>query len=1025
MVSTNCINYFIISLLIGIVYSEDKVPETWTAVLGDICQLPNFPKATADPKRYLECVKQKLSQDRSDIGTWQLRECLEGFEFVASARACKSISTIRRSQSLCNTPNAHKYEYCNDNNNRLYTITETIQAPRKCTCPNGQNNCVCPQPEILTPILATKRMKRESSINGGNSYKITINLPACPCNTEQASCACIDQGLNKVQVFKDTCCQEASQQTTQSSVQACLCNENIPSSTVTQTPFVYTTTPYVQTTSTISNKYYDNTNCQVTTTGELYCPGENQYTYSEPQSCPLVVSGVGNAKYQGICSWMTDPLAVDPESRTHFLQCQPAPKNLYCGRWQRMPCAPATVFDVTVQVCVWETAISGTGTEVGEIPLPQATSTSRPSYINPTITPSYTTSYPSSIYYTTTQATQQYNQCNCNGGIPIGTCNQNYQCPGQSLCQIGVNVETKQNCKFNVILTSIIIFISIYILIVGFFHRSLIHPLNNIETTTESIINENEISEDIQESTIQTIISLFFLWFISLIASKIFRSIYLPALIGCLIVGILFRNMESLKDFLSIDIFWAETIRYAAFVIILIRCGIGLDSISLRSHWLLCGTIGIFSVCIEVIAIVLAAYFIFHIPFALSILLGFTVAAVSPAVTVPAMIDLQEKGRGTENGVPTIVLVSSSIDNLFCITAINLAISIIFHSLSYTLMRAPVEIAVGALVGIILGLILRHLPKSDSSVVHFTRTVLLTTVSFALVYGCKAIYCEIAGPLAVLLMSIVVSMRWKADNNDMTRIEENAYAHVWRLIFEPLLFALIGYNFVISDLNWDIILIGLAVIVIGLVARIIVVFFITIFSHLNLSEKCFTAFCFMPKATVQAALAPIIYQFLLIDFDWNTHAAFFISTCVIAIIITAPLGQIIIRLFGYLLLSKFKLEPYSGKAPSKAYEPHHFMNEINAGLGDNMETVQNEVLNALNGTKHVMPSSVYSAIKPSLPNNVDYHHHKPYIPPSTTFPEINSSSYQEFRERRLAELRNKNEIIRSEYVTESTKQTKF
>lgn len=42
------------------------------------------------------------------------------------------------------------------------------------------------------------------------------------------------------------------------------------------------------------------------------------------------------------------------------------------------------------------------------------------------------------------------------------------------------------------------------------------------------------------------------------------------------------------------------------------------------------------------------------------------------------MIDLQEKGRGTENGVPTIVLVSSSIDNLFCITAINLLVSIIF-----------------------------------------------------------------------------------------------------------------------------------------------------------------------------------------------------------------------------------------------------------------------------------------------------------------------------------------------------------
>lgn len=47
---------------------------------------------------------------------------------------------------------------------------------------------------------------------------------------------------------------------------------------------------------------------------------------------------------------MVDPLAVDPQSKTHYLQCQPAPNNLFCGRWQRMPCAPGTIFDVNSQV---------------------------------------------------------------------------------------------------------------------------------------------------------------------------------------------------------------------------------------------------------------------------------------------------------------------------------------------------------------------------------------------------------------------------------------------------------------------------------------------------------------------------------------------------------------------------------------------------------------------------------------------------------------------------------------------------
>jgi hypothetical protein len=34
----------------------------------------------------------------------------------------------------------------------------------------------------------------------------------------------------------------------------------------------------------------------------------------------LVQGSATNARYQGICSWMLDPLACDPESRCHFLQ---------------------------------------------------------------------------------------------------------------------------------------------------------------------------------------------------------------------------------------------------------------------------------------------------------------------------------------------------------------------------------------------------------------------------------------------------------------------------------------------------------------------------------------------------------------------------------------------------------------------------------------------------------------------------------------------------------------------------------
>lgn len=38
--------------------SGEETPKYWRAILGDICQLPSFPRATGDPHRYVECVRQ-------------------------------------------------------------------------------------------------------------------------------------------------------------------------------------------------------------------------------------------------------------------------------------------------------------------------------------------------------------------------------------------------------------------------------------------------------------------------------------------------------------------------------------------------------------------------------------------------------------------------------------------------------------------------------------------------------------------------------------------------------------------------------------------------------------------------------------------------------------------------------------------------------------------------------------------------------------------------------------------------------
>lgn len=45
--------------------------------------------------------------------------------------------------------------------------------------------------------------------------------------------------------------------------------------------------------------------------------------------------------------------------------------------------------------------------------------------------------------------------------------------------------------------------------------------------------------------------------------------------------------------------------------------------------------------------------------------------------------------------------------------------------------------------------------------------MLLFIISCAFLFGTYAINCEIAGPIAVLIMCIVASARWKVDNHRM------------------------------------------------------------------------------------------------------------------------------------------------------------------------------------------------------------------------------------------------------------------
>lgn len=63
-----------------------------------------------------------------------------------------------------------------------------------------------------------------------------------------------------------------------------------------------------------------------------------------------------------------------------------------------------------------------------------------------------------------------------------------------------------------------------------------------------------------------------------------------------------------------------------------------------------------------------------------SVSLSFVLGAVSPAVVVPSMLLLQEKGYGVEKGIPTLLVAASSLDDILAITGFSTCMSIVFST---------------------------------------------------------------------------------------------------------------------------------------------------------------------------------------------------------------------------------------------------------------------------------------------------------------------------------------------------------
>src|SRR5690606_15799714 len=109
-------------------------------------------------------------------------------------------------------------------------------------------------------------------------------------------------------------------------------------------------------------------------------------------------------------------------------------------------------------------------------------------------------------------------------------------------------------------------------------------------------------------------------------------------------------------------------LRKIALIIILLRAGLGINKADLKKVGNSALKMSCIPGLIEGFFIAFASTKYLDFSFVHGGMLGFIIAAVSPAVVVPSILTLIENNIGTNKGIPTLILAGASIDDVFAIT---------------------------------------------------------------------------------------------------------------------------------------------------------------------------------------------------------------------------------------------------------------------------------------------------------------------------------------------------------------------
>ena len=381
------------------------------------------------------------------------------------------------------------------------------------------------------------------------------------------------------------------------------------------------------------------------------------------------------------------------------------------------------------------------------------------------------------------------------------------------------------------------------------------------------------------------VVSLIIIGVLANYCGKLVEYIKLPSLIGMMLLG-MFIGPAFLNLVPDVTLAIAPTLKDIALVAVLFIGGLGISLAQMKQIGRPAVLLSAVPATLEGFTIAIIAMLLLNFSFVQGAILGFIIAAVSPAVLIPSMIDLIQRRVGEDKAIPQMLLVGASADDTIAITLFTTFLSIYTQeannetiSILVQLLMIPLTIA----ISIATGFIIYKLSKPIIERIQSSLGKVIIAFGLCLVMRIieNQFYLELFNSLLTVMIYGFFIRNYIVSSSQVILDQMNT---IWKT-GKLYLFAFVGMAInptLVGEFFW----IGLGILSISLTIRSLGVLISLIGTNLSFKERVFCIIAYLPKATVQSAKAAIPLQMRVAGGEIMQAIA------ILSVLITAPIGAI-------------------------------------------------------------------------------------------------------------------------------------